>query len=174
VVFPCVAVAAARAPWHTWLARGDRKHAWLGSLVLLLLAWSLRAGVTPGLAMQFLLAGALTLMHGWALVVIGVGIVLGVDAVLPRDLLAWPANLLCSGVLPGTVTTLLHRVVEARLPRNFFVYFFVTAFAGSFLGHVLASLARLGFLWSSGTLPGGTSATRCACSYPGWGSPRRS
>ncbi len=155
VAFPCVAMAAVRAPWHTWLARSDRQHVWLGSLVLLLLVWSLRAGVTPGLTLQFMLVGALTLMHGWALAVVGTAVVLGVDAVQHRDLAAWPANLLCSGILPATVTILLHRLAEARLPRNYFVYFFVTAFAGSFLGYVLAALARLGLLWASATLPTG-------------------
>jgi uncharacterized membrane protein len=95
---------------------------------------AVRAGVTPGLAIQFMLVGASTLTHGWALAVAGVAIVLGVDGVLHRDLVAWPANLLCSGVLPATVTMLRHRVVEARLPRNLFVYFFVAAFAGGCLG----------------------------------------
>jgi uncharacterized membrane protein len=150
---PCIAVAAVRAPWRTWLARSDRQHVWLGSLVLLMLVWTLRAGITPGLTVQFLLTSALTLMHGWALAVVGVGIVLLADAVQHRALADLPANLLCSGIVPATVTWLVHRVVEARLPHNYFVYFFVTAFAGSFAAFVLASLARLALLWLSSAVP---------------------
>jgi len=150
---PCIAVAAVRAPWRTWLTRPDRQHVWLGSLVLLMFIWTLRAGVTPGLTVQFLLISALTLMHGWALAVVGAGIVLLADALQHRDLGDWPVNLLCSGVVPATVTWLLHRVVEARLPHNYFVYFFVTAFGGSFVAFVAAALARLGLLWASGAVP---------------------
>jgi uncharacterized membrane protein len=153
LALPAYAVASVRAPWRTWLARNDRQHVWLGSLVLLVLLWSLRAGVTPGLTVQFLLMGALTLMHGWRLAVVGAGVVLGIDALQHHDLADWPANLLCSGLVPASVTYGLHRWVQARLPHNYFVYFFATAFAGSFLAYVLAALARLALLAASGALP---------------------
>jgi uncharacterized membrane protein len=149
----CIAIAAVRAPWRTWLDRSDRQHAWLGSLVLLMFVWSLRAGVTPGLTVQFLLISALTLMHGWALAVVGAGVVLLADALQHHNLADLPVNLLCSGVVPATVTWVVHRVVEARLPHNYFVYFFVTAFGGSFLAFVLAALARLALLWASDAVP---------------------
>ena len=151
---PLIAVAAATAPWRRWLGRSDRQHVYLGSLVLLLVVWSLRAGITPGLKLQFLLVSALTLMHGWALAVIGVGVVLAADVVQHGGLDAWPANLLCLGLVPAATTTLVHRVVAARLPRNYFVYFFGTVFAGSILAFGLAALARLALLWGSGSLPG--------------------
>lgn len=149
----CIAIAAVRAPWRTWLDRSDRQHAWLGSLVLLMFVWSLRAGVTPGLTVQFLLISALTLMHGWALAVVGAGVVLLADALQHHNLADLPVNLLCSGIVPATVTWVVHRVVEARLPHNYFVYFFVTAFGGSFLAFVLAALAWLALLWASGAVP---------------------
>jgi uncharacterized membrane protein len=153
IALPAYALAAAVAPWRSWLGRGDRQHAYLGGLVLLLVVWSLRAGVTPGLTLQFLLVSALTLMHGWSLAVIGIGVVLGTDGLQHGGLAAWPANLLCFGLVPATTTALVHRLVEARLPRNYFVFFFVTAFAGSIVAFLLASLARLALLWFAGSLP---------------------
>lgn len=150
---PALALALATAPWRGWLGRADRQHVYLGSLVLLVIVWSLRAGVTPGLTQQFLLVSALTLMHGWSLAVIGVGVVLGVDGLQHGDLAAWPANLLCFGVVPATTTALVHRLVQRRLPHNYFVYFFCTVFAGSLLAFCLATLARLALLWFAGSLP---------------------
>jgi uncharacterized membrane protein len=153
LALPACAVAAATAPWKSWLGRGDRQHVYLGGLVVLLIVWSMHAGVTPGLTLQFLLVSALTLMHGWSLAVIGIGVVLGAEGLQHGGLAAWPANLLCFGIVPATSTALVHRLVEARLPRNYFVFFFGTAFAGSIVAFLLASLARLALLWLAGTLP---------------------
>jgi uncharacterized membrane protein len=122
-------------------------------MVLLALVWPPRAGVTPGLSAQFPLVGALTLMHGWSLAVVAAGVVPGVDGLQHQDLGAWPANELCLALVPASVATLVLRVAEARLPRNYFDFFFVTAFAGSLLGCVLAALARLSLLWVSHSLP---------------------
>ncbi len=150
---PALAIAIATAPWRSWLGRTDRQHVYLGGLVLLVIVWSLRAGVTPGLTLQFLLVSTVTLMHGWSLAVIGIGVVLGVDGLQHGDLAAWPANLLCFGVVPATTTILVHRLVQDHLPHNYFVYFFGTVFAGSVLAFCLASLARLALLWFAGSLP---------------------
>jgi uncharacterized membrane protein len=153
LALPACAVAAATAPWKSWLGRSDRQHVYLGGLVVLLIVWSMHAGVTPGLTLQFLLVSALTLMHGWSLAVIGIGVVLGAEGLQHGGLAAWPANLLCFGIVPATSTALVHRLVEARLPRNYFVFFFGTAFVGSIVAFLLASLARLALLWLAGTLP---------------------
>jgi uncharacterized membrane protein len=153
LALPAVAVAAGRAPWKRWLGRGDRQHVYFGSLVVLLVVGSLRAGVTPGLTLQFLLVSTLTLMHGWALAVLGVGVVLAVDGLQHASIAAWPANLVCFGLVPASATALIHRVVEARLPHNYFVYFFGTVFAGSLIAYLLAAAARLALLWLSASLP---------------------
>jgi uncharacterized membrane protein len=42
--------------------------------------------------------------------------------------------------------------VHARLPHNYFVYFFVTVFVGSALAYNLAGLARVGILAAAGSL----------------------
>jgi uncharacterized membrane protein len=152
---PLAGYAAATAPWSGWLGRADRQHVWLGSLVLLLLVWSLRAGITPGLTLQFLLVPALTLMHGWRLALVGVGALLAADGLQHGDWAAWPANLLCSGAVPALLIAALQRAVERRLPHNYFVYFFVTVFLGSMLAFNAAGLARLGLLLAGGSLPPG-------------------
>ncbi len=149
-----LAHATLRAPWRAWLlARADRQHVWLGGIVLLTLVWSMRAGVTPGLSFHFLLATALTLMHGWRLALVAIALVLGALAVLRGGAAAWGANFLCVGVVPVALVAAVHVLVQRWLPHNYFVYFFGTVFAGSLLAFVAAGLASYALLVLSGTTP---------------------
>lgn len=148
-----LALAAAGAPWRSWLGRADRQHVWLGSVVLALGVWAMQAGLTPGLEFHFLLATALTLMHGWRLALVGLGIVVTVLAALQPDTRSlWGVYVLAEGAVPVLFIEALRRAVERRLPHNYFVYFFVTVFAGSVLAFNLAGAARIGFLTAAGAL----------------------
>jgi uncharacterized membrane protein len=148
-----IALAMSSAPWRTWLEDRERQWVWLASLGLLAAVWSMNAGITPGFSLRFLMVTALTLMHGWPLAVIGGAMVLAVLALAGES--AWSsfgADLLCMAIVPALATAWLHEKVHARLPHNYFVYFFVTVFAGSALAYNLAGLARLAILAASGSL----------------------
>jgi uncharacterized membrane protein len=148
-----LALGAITAPWRVWLTDRERQWVWLCSLGLLVGIWSMRAGITPGLSVRFLLITALTLMHGWQLAIVGSTLVLAVLSITGQA--AWGsfgANLLCMGVVPALVTASLHEFIHARLPHNYFVYFFVTVFVGAALAFNLAGLTRLAILAASGTL----------------------
>jgi uncharacterized membrane protein len=146
-------VALARAPWRAWLADRERQWVWLGSLSLLLVVWSMKAGFTPGLSVRFLLVTALTLLHGWHLAVTAGALVLAVMSFL--GLAEWSLfgpNLLCMAIVPALFTAWFHEQVHARLPHNYFIYFFVSTFLGAALGFNLAGLVRVALLAASGTL----------------------
>jgi uncharacterized membrane protein len=148
-----LAFAVFRAPWSAWLADGERQWVWFGSMALLLVVWSMKAGLTPGLSVRFLLMTALTLMHGWHLAVIAGALVLAVLSYL--GLAEWSlfgANLLCMAVVPALFTAWFHEQVHARLPHNYFIYFFITTFLGAALAFNLAGLLRVGLIAASGTL----------------------
>jgi uncharacterized membrane protein len=146
-------LAGLSAPWRVWLDDRERQWVWLASLALLVGIWSMKAGFTPGLSLRFLLVTALTLMHGWQLAVIGGAMVLAVlCGVGQADWGGLGAGLLCTAIVPAIVTARLHELVHARLPHNYFVYFFITVFVGSALAYNLAGLARLAILAASGTL----------------------
>jgi uncharacterized membrane protein len=148
-----LALAAISAPWRVWLSDRERQWVWLGSLAFLAGLWSMKAGITPGLSLRFLLVSSLTLMHGWQLAVIGSAMVLAVLSYAGQaDWASFGANLLCMAVVPAAATARLHELVHARLPHNYFIYFFVTVFAGSALAYNLAGLARVGLLAVSGSL----------------------
>lgn len=143
----CVAVAAITAPWRAWLGDRERQWVWLGFCTLLVIVWSMKAGISPGLSVRFLLVTTLTLMHGWQLAVLGSTLVLA--ALCFAGQAAWAAfgaDLLCMAVVPALFTAWFHEFVHARLPHNYFIYFFVTVFLGSALGFNLAGLARIAIL----------------------------
>ena len=145
--------AALTAPWRGWIDDGERQFVWLASLGLLVLIWSMQAGVTPGLSFRFLLVTMLTLMHGWQLAVIGAALVLAVLSFTGHaDWGSFGPNFLCVAVVPAFFTVWMHELVHAKLPHNYFVYFFLTVFLGSALAFNVAGLARLAMLASDGTL----------------------
>jgi uncharacterized membrane protein len=148
-----LAFALHGAPWKAWLAGSERQWVWFGSMALLLVVWAMKAGITPGLTVRFLLMTALTLLHGWHLAVVAGALVLLVFSVLGlAEWQAFGANLLCLAVVPALFTAWFHELVHARLPHNYFIYFFVTTFLGSALAFCLASLVRVGLMAASGTL----------------------
>jgi uncharacterized membrane protein len=148
-----VLVAVISAPWRVWLEDRERQWVWLSSLGLLLGIWSMKAGFTPGLSVRFLLVTALTLMNGWQLAVIGAALVLLVLGLVGQaDWVSFAANLLCMGIVPALFSAWLHELVHAKLRHNYFIYFFVTVFAGSALAFNIAGLVRLGLLVASGSL----------------------
>lgn len=151
-----LAFAIHGAPWRAWLLDRERQWVWFASMALLLVVWAMKAGITPGLSVRFLLVTALTLMHGWQLAVVAGALVLAVLSYVGQA--EWPnygANLLCMAVVPALFTAWLHEQVHARLPHNYFIYFFVTAFLGSALAFNLAGLTRLALMGLSGTLQTG-------------------
>jgi uncharacterized membrane protein len=146
-------LAVPSAPWRVWLEDRERQWVWLASLGLLVGLWSMNAGITPGLSLRFLLVTALTLMHGWQLAVIGGAMALAVlNLVGVAGWSSFGADLLCAVIVPALVTAKLHEFVHARLPHNYFIYFFITVFVGSALAYNLAGLVRVGLLAASGTL----------------------
>jgi len=148
-----LAFAVFRAPWSAWLADSERQWVWFGSMALLLVVWSMKAGITPGLSVRFVLVTALTLLHGWHLAVIAGALVLAVLSYLGMaEWSVYGANLLCMAVVPALFTAWFHEQVHARLPHNYFIYFFITTFLGAALAFNLAGLLRVGLIAASGTL----------------------
>lgn len=148
-----LAFAIHGAPWKAWLANPERQWVWFGSMALLMVVWSMKAGITPGLSVRFVLMTALTLMHGWRLAVVAGAIVLAIlSSIGLADWAHYGPNLLCMAVVPALFTAWLHEQVHERLPPNYFVYFFVTTFLGSALAFNLAGLARVALVAMSGSL----------------------
>ncbi len=144
-------VAVWKAPWREFLAVGERQHVFLGACLVLVLLWSLRADVTPGVSIHFLGMTAFTLMFGWALAVLASAVILAGYSFL--GMAGWEAlalNALVAGVLPALVSDVVRRVVYMYLPHNFFIYIFLSAFAGAMLAALSAALTLSWVMWGSG------------------------
>ena len=96
--------AVLRAPWKK-LLDSSQLNVYLGTCVGLMVLWTIKAGITPGLNFHILGATLLTLMFGWPLAIVAGGVVL--MAVTIDGMSGWQAfsvNALLMTGLPVGVT----------------------------------------------------------------------
>ncbi|HEY6896062.1 MAG TPA: energy-coupling factor ABC transporter permease [Rhodocyclaceae bacterium] len=142
--------AALTAPWRR-LADADQSNVWLGSVVVLMLMWSMKAGVAPGLNMHLLGATALTLMFGRQLAILALCLVLAAVSFNDgADWLSFGLNMLVMGLLPVFASQVILQLVERFLPAHMFVYIFAAAFFGAGLCVVAAGFLATSLLWAAG------------------------
>lgn len=147
-------LAIARRPGRSWLnGRSDRQHVLLASIALLAVIWSFRAPLQPGLTLHFLLATTLTLMQGWRLALPALAAVAAIDCGVHADWPNWAAEFVCDAAIPVAVTQTWHVAVARTLPRNYWIFFFVTAFAGSALAFLCSGVANVSYAQLTGALP---------------------
>ncbi len=116
------------APWRR-LRDNEQTHVFFGACVSLILLWSMRVPVEPGLSFHFLGVTSLVLMFGWSLGVIGSALALvGVTINQHGAWELFALNALLAGVLPVTLTQVILVLVRSLLPKNFFVYVLGNAF----------------------------------------------
>lgn len=141
VWLPLFARSVWRAPWKR-LAASEQSNVWLGMIVLLVLVWSLKAGVKPGLALHLLGANLFTLAFGPHLAFVGLSLVaLGVTLNGGAGVFAYGVNALILGGVSVFASYALFRFLAGILPKHFFVYIFVNAFLGSALVILCVGLA---------------------------------
>lgn len=133
------------APWKR-LTQGEQLHVFLGTTVVLLLLWSMKAGISPGLDYHLLGGTLLTLMFGWQLALVAVSLVIaGVTLNGSGDLYSFSLNVLLMGVLPILFSYAVFRFSVRRLPHHFFVYVLVDGYlcAGVAMALTVAAAAVL-------------------------------
>jgi uncharacterized membrane protein len=148
-------VAVCTAPWKR-LAQVDLLNVWLGMCVGLMLIWSIKTGIKPGLNFHLLGATLMTLMFGPQLAMIGLALVL--LAVTLAGMSGWSSyalNLLLMGALPVLLSHRLYVLAERNLPHHLFVYILLDAFFGAALAMALSGLTSTLLLAFSRTYPYG-------------------
>ncbi|MDR1229727.1 MAG: energy-coupling factor ABC transporter permease [Azoarcus sp.] len=120
-----------RAPWAR-LKDPAQLNLLLGLAVTLALAWSMRAGIKPGLDLHLLGAMLAVLCLGARLALVAMALALtAITLTGVQDWQAWPLNFLVMAVAPALVAHGIQRWVARHLPEHFFVFVFVVGFAGS-------------------------------------------
>ncbi len=116
------------APWKR-LGDNQQRHVFMGSAVFLLLIWSMKAGIDPGLDFHLLGGTLLMLMFGWQLALISVALVLGgVTLNGVGDWSSFSVNALLMGAVPILLSYGIYRFAVRYLPHHFFVYVIVNAY----------------------------------------------
>lgn len=131
IYLACLGYTILSCPWQR-VQSNNLMHAYFGACVALLLLWSIRSNVIPGLEYHYLGATLLTLMFGWQLAFIALSVVLaGLVINGSSDWQAYPLNALVMGLFPVLGSQSIYRIVDRHLPNHFFVYVFVNAFFGA-------------------------------------------
>lgn len=128
--------------WANWrrLAYPDQLNVFLGSVVVLLLLWTMRTEVQPGFAWHLSGLVTVTLMFGWSLAIVAGSLALfGTTLVGLNDWAGFVPSAIVFIVLPATLTQILLALTRAYLPKHYVVYVFINAFfAGGIIAIVLA------------------------------------
>jgi uncharacterized membrane protein len=133
--------AACYAPWRR-LRNNSLQHVFLGAAAALLLLWTIRAGLAPGLDLHLLGVTTITLMFGWQLALVQLGLVCGGLVLIGPESWSWLGfDYLTSGLVPVAVSWSLFRWADRHLPNHFFIYLFVSVFFSAALSSVAKSLA---------------------------------
>jgi len=152
---PMLAFAVWRAPWGR-LQHSVLLNAWLGTIVCLMVLWRIAAGVQPGISFHFLGATLFTLMAGPHLALAGLTLVLlGTTIWEGSGWQSFGLNGVTMVAIPVAVSYALYRLIETRLPNNFFVYIFLTAFAGAGLAVAAVGVSTTSLLAGAGAYPSG-------------------
>ncbi len=102
--------------------------------VVLMLLWSMKAGIHTGMEYHYLGATLLTLMFGWQLALMG--IMIEVSVLVIREVIEWQIfalNVFLMGVIPIIVSSLVLKLVERIEPNHFIIYFFAGTFANAMI-----------------------------------------
>lgn len=133
VWLPLLARSVRRAPWAK-LKASDQLNLWLGTIVILVLIWSLKAGVKPGLSLHLLGATLFTLCLGPDLAFVGLSLVsVGVTLNSADGWLSLALNSLSTAGVGVGASWAIFRLIERWLPKHLFVYLFFGAFFASAL-----------------------------------------
>jgi len=114
------------------LNNNPSQHVYFGAMVMLLMLWGLKAGVTPGLGFHHLGATLFTLMFGWPLAIIGLSVILLVSVMTQQnEIVALGINGILSIVIPVFSSYAILKLSQKYLMDNFFIFIFVAAFFGA-------------------------------------------
>ncbi len=150
ILFVCILLfAATKVEFRQLLNNKPGQHVYFGAMVMLLLLWGLKAGVSPGLGFHHLGATLFTLMFGWPLAIFGLATLLLASVLLQHSelvapgLIALGVNGCLSIVIPVLTSYAVLKLSQKYLPDNFFIYIFVVAFFGAGIAVAVSRLSSI-------------------------------
>lgn len=133
-----------QAPWEA-LHKNAVLFAWLASTTLLAVTWLFTVKVQSDFILFLLGTPLVALMFGPALAILSVAVALAFYTyAIDGQWLNLGLNLLLDGALPALISHGMLRASQRLLPRNIFVYLFVSSFFGGVVSISAVMLASIG------------------------------
>lgn len=132
--------------WADWgrLKENYQQHVYIGSMVFLLVLWSLRTEVEQGFVWHLSGMVSITLMFRASLAIIGAsGVLLVITAMGLTDWAGFLPTAVIHIVMPALITSTVLALVRVYLPKNFFIYVFLNAFATAGILSIIAALLTI-------------------------------
>ena len=137
--------------WHAIVEDSRIQHIIGFCTIALMIAWSLRAGISDGLGIHFFLITAVHLLMGWqlaiwvaALAIIGT-IILGQES--PEG---FGINMLVSVIVPLLTNYTIWRLHDRSKATHPFSFVFLVAFLGGAISVIASGLVMTLMLWTLG------------------------
>ncbi len=116
------------APWYKIRDR-ENLHVFLGTTVALLVIWSLKAGIKPGMSFHLLGATLLMLMFGWQFALFSLSLILVGQAIYGNiEWFSFSINAMVMAAVPVLFSFAVFRLSVRFLPRHFFIYTLFNAY----------------------------------------------
>jgi len=136
-----IGAAFLTAPWQR-MRESEQRHVFLGGCVALLVVWTLKAGIHPGLNFHLLGGTLFMLLFGWQFALIGVTLViLGVTLNGNGEWHSFTLNALVMAGIPVLLGYFLLKLAVRRLPHHFFIYAIFNGFFAGGLGMIVTVFA---------------------------------
>ncbi len=138
------------APWKR-LGYPDQLNVFLGSIVGLLLLWTMRAEIQPGFVWHLSGMVTLTLMFGWSLAFLaGSAALLGIMLFGLSEWSGFLPTAIVFVALPVSLAQAILILARAYLPKHYFIYVFINAFFAAGLIAVLLAFSATALLLLAG------------------------
>lgn len=142
LVLPSLLAALYYAPWKALLAKQQRQHLWLASVVLLPFFWLLNIEIDSNIEIHLLAVTSLTLIFGWSLALLASVVALVLYTLLfTQQWLALPFNALLTCWIPCAVSYLTLQLISRWRFTNLFVYMLGAGFFGAVFSILALSAA---------------------------------
>lgn len=115
---------------------------WLWCVFFLTVIWFLRVTLNNGLNMHLFGGMLMALLFGWRLGFLGlVSVNIMICLISDGLLINLGFAILLNALLPVTIAYFIFLLLEARLPRHFFIYIYGSAFFGSWISNAISGVA---------------------------------
>lgn len=144
-------LAISYVDWRELQRNHGLQHRLGVAAALLIVLWSLRAGVSAGLEIHFFMVSALHLVFGWQLAMLVVFVALVALTLLGST--AWYSvglSGMVSGVVPILCTFAFWKLHKAKTPHNPFAFIFLVASLGAVVATLVSAAFLSAVLWLNG------------------------